>query len=79
MSKPEVAIPSFVPDHFTTDDTALEKELRSVDARTIVGRWSADLGPLYARFLSASPGLFHRETERGKRRYILKYILSSGT
>ena len=77
-SKPEVAIPSLVLDHFTTTDAApLERELRRVDARTIVGRWAADIGPLYARFISASPGLFHRETERGKRRHILRYILSS--
>ena len=76
--KPEVLVPSFVTDHFNMDAaTSLEKELRSVDARTIVGRWSADIGPLYARFLSASPGLFHRETERGKKRYILKYVLTA--
>ena len=76
--KPEVLVPSFVTDHFTMDTSApLEKELRRVDARTIVGRWSADIGPLYARFLAASPGLFHRETERGKKRYILKYVLTA--
>jgi hypothetical protein len=75
--KPEVLVPSFVTDHFTMDTAApLEKELRRVDARTIVGRWSADIGPLYARFLATSPGLFHRETERGKKRYILKYVLT---
>ena len=78
-SKPEITIPSLVLDHFTASDAAgLERELRRVDAQTIVGRWAADIGPLYARFISASPGLFHRETERGKRRHILKYILSSG-
>jgi hypothetical protein len=77
-SKPEVAIPSLVLDHFTASDASgLERELRRVDAQTIVGRWAADIGPLYARFVSASPGLFHRETERGKRRHILKYVLSS--
>ena len=76
---PEVAIPSLVLDHFTAGDAApVERELRRVDSQTIVGRWSADIGPLYARFISASPGLFHRETERGKRRYILRYVLSSG-
>jgi len=78
-SKPEVAIPSLVLDHFTAGDVSgLEPELRRVDARTIVGRWAADIKPLYARFISASPGLFHRETERGKRRYILRYVLTSG-
>ena len=78
VPKPEVLVPSFVTDHFTMDDASrLEKELRSVDGRTIVGRWSTDIGPLYARFLSVSPGLFHRETERGKKRYILKYVLTA--
>jgi len=79
-SMPEVAIPSLVLDHFTTSDaTGLEREQRRIDAWTIVGRWSADIGPLYARVISASPGLFHRETERGKRRHILRYTLSSGS
>jgi len=74
---PEVVVPSFVLEHFTTSDgAALERELRKVDAQTIVGRWTADINPLYARFLSASPGLFHRETERGKRRHILRYTLT---
>jgi len=78
VSKPDVLVPSFVIDHFTADDAAkIEKELRQVDDRTIVGRWAADVGPLYARFLSASPGLFHRENERGKKRYILRYVLTS--
>jgi hypothetical protein len=64
-------------DHFAANDAAtLERELRRVDAQTMVGRWSADIAPLYARFLPASPGLFHRETERGKRRHILKYTLT---
>jgi hypothetical protein len=77
VSKPEVAIPSLVLEHFTTDDAAqIERELRTVDAKTIVGRWAADIGPLYARFISASPGLFRRETDRGKHRYILRYVLS---
>lgn len=77
VSKPEVAIPSIVLDHFTTNNAApIEKELRTVDANTIVGRWAADIGPLYARFISASPGLFRRETDRGKQRYILRYVLS---
>jgi len=77
VSKPEVAILSLVLDHFTTDDAlTIERELRRVDAQTLVGRWAADMGPLYARFISASPGLFRRETDRGKRRYILRYVLS---
>lgn len=79
VSNPEVLVPSFVLDHFSVSDAAsLEKELRRVDGRTIVGRWSADVGPLYAKFLTAAPGLFHREMERGKRRHILRYTLSGG-
>ena len=78
VSKPEIPIPSLVLDHFTaTDTTAIERELRRVDAQTIVGRWAADIGPLYARFISASPGVFQRETERGKKRYVLRYTLTS--
>ena len=77
VDKPEVAIPSLVLEHFSTDGaSALERELRTVDAQTIVGRWAADIGPLYARFISASPGLFRREADRGKQRYILRYVLS---
>ena len=78
VSRPEVLLPSFVLDHFSASDAAaLEKELRRVDATTIVGRWSPDVGPLYAKFLTAAPGLFHREMERGTRRHILRYTLSS--
>lgn len=77
VSKPEVAIPSLVLEHLTTDDaSSLERELRTVDAQTIVGRWVTDIGPLYAKFISASPGLFRREVDRGKKRYILRYVLS---
>ena len=79
VSKPELLVPSFVFDHFAASDaSALERELRRIDGQTIVGRWAADIAPLYARFLSTSPGLFHRETERGKRRHILTYTLTSG-
>ena len=78
VSKPEIPIPSLVLDHFTISDAAvLDRELRRVDAQTIAGRWAADINPLFARFISASPGLFQRETERGKKRYILRYTLSS--
>lgn len=77
VSEHEVAIPSLVLDHFSSEDSSsLERELRQVDGQTIVGRWAADIGPLYARFISASPGLFHREADRGKQRYILRYVLS---
>jgi hypothetical protein len=80
VSKPEVAIPSIVLDHFSTDDTAaIAREMRTVDAETIVGHWAADINPLYAQFISASPGLFRRESVRGKRRYILRFVLSRKT
>lgn len=80
VSKPEVAIPSIVLDHFSDDDAAaIEREMRTVDAETIVGRWAADINPLYARFISASPGLFRRESVRGKRRYLLRFVLSRET
>ena len=76
VHKSDVLIPSFVVDHFNSDAAPLEKELRSVDAQMMIGRWTADIGPLYARFLK-SPGLFHRETERGKKRFILRYVLTA--
>ena len=77
VSKHEVAIPSLVIDHFSTDDSSsLEREMRMVDDQTIVARWAADIGPLYAKFILASPGLFRREADRGKQRYILRYVLS---
>jgi len=78
-AEPAVLVPSFVVDHFATDRVAsLERELRMLDARTMVGTWRSELSPLYARFMSAAPGLFHRDRERGNRRYTLRYMLTAG-
>ena len=78
VATPAVLVPSFVVDHFTADRLApLERELRRLDAGTMVGTWHAELSPLYARFVSASPGLFHRDRERGSRRYTLRYLLTA--
>ena len=77
ISHPAVLVPSFVVEHFNAADASkLERELRSVDAKTIVGTWTADISPLYARFVSAFPGLFHREGEKGSRRYTMRYLLT---
>lgn len=77
VEKPEVLVPSFVVDHFTADDsTKLERELRSVDAGTIVGTWNADISGPYARFVAAFPGLFHRDSAKGSRRYTMRYMLT---
>ena len=77
ISHPAVLVPSFVVEHFNTGDAAkVERELRAVDATTTVGTWTAEISPLYARFVSAFPGLFHREGEKGSRRYTMRYLLS---
>lgn len=77
VSHPEVLVPSFVVEHFNAGDASkIERELRAVDATTIVGTWTAEIGPLYARFVSAFPGLFHREGEKGSRRYTMRYMLT---
>lgn len=77
ISHPAVLVPSFVVDHFNTGDAAkVERELRAVDATTIVGTWTAEISPLYARFVSAFPGLFHRDGEKGSRRYTMRYVLT---
>ena len=77
ISHPAVLVPSFVVEHFNADDASkIERELRSVDATTIVGTWAADISPLYARFVSAFPGLFHRDGDKQSRRYIMRYVLS---
>ena len=77
VSTPAVLVPSFVVEHFNAEDTTkLERELRSVDAKAIVGTWTAEISPLYARFVSAFPGLFHRDGEKGSRRYTMRYLLT---
>ena len=77
ISDPAVLVPSFVVEHFNAGDASkLERELRTVDAKTIVGTWTADISPLYARFVSAFPGLFHRDGEKGSRRYTMRYLLT---
>ena len=74
---PDVLVPSFLIEHFTTNSAArLQRELRVVDDQTLVGTWHTDVSPLYARFVSASPGLFHRDPDKGSRRYTLRYVLT---
>lgn len=77
VDHPAVLVPSFVVDHFTVGDASkIERELRAVDAKTIVGTWTAEISPLYARFVSAFPGLFHRDGEKASRRYTMRYLLT---
>jgi hypothetical protein len=77
VDDPAVLVPSFVIEHFTgADSTKLERELRRVDDRFIVGTWNPEISGLYARFVSAVPGLFHRDGERGSRKYTLRYTLT---
>jgi hypothetical protein len=77
VGDPAVLVPSFVAEHFNAADaTKVERELRTVDDTTIVGTWTADIGPLYARFVSAHPGLFHQDGPKGDRRYTMRYVLT---
>lgn len=77
VGKPDVLVPSFVVEHFNAADASkVERELRTVDAATLVGTWTADIRPLYARFVSAFPGLFHQDGPRGDRRYTMRYVLT---
>ena len=75
--QPDVLVPSFLAEHFTAArPQQLLREWKMVDPTTIVGTWQTEISPLYARFVSASPGLFHREGEKGDRRYTLRYMLT---
>jgi hypothetical protein len=77
VGDPAVLVPSFVAEHFNAADaTKVERELRTVDDTTIVGTWTADISPLYARFVSAHPGLFHQDGPKGDRRYTMRYVLT---
>ena len=76
-SAPAVIVPSFVIEHFTTDDAStIVSEIRSIDPKTMVGTWTAGIGALYARFFSTFPGLFHRDGEKGSDRYTMRYVLT---
>ena len=77
VDEPEVLVPAFVIDHFTADDSApLERELRRIDDVTMVGTWNPKIGPLYARFVSATPGLFRRDADKASGRYTMRYVLT---
>lgn len=77
VAAPAVLVPSFVVEHFNADDASkLERELRRVDDSTIVGTWTVEISPLYARFVSAFPGLFHREGDKRSKRYTMRYVLT---
>ena len=72
----DVLVPSFVEEHVTGAGAALLRELRVVDATTMVGTWHTEIGALYARFVSASPGLFHKDAEKGRGHYTMRYVLT---
>jgi hypothetical protein len=77
VAEPVVLVPSFLVEHFTANDTSkLERELRSLDDRMMVGTWNTEIKGLYARFVSATPGLFHRDAEKGSGRYTMRYMLT---
>ena len=77
VEHPAVLVPSFVSEHLSTNDTAkLERELRMIDEQTLIGTWNTEISPLYARFVSATPGLFHRDEDKASRRYTMRYMLT---
>ncbi len=77
VDRPEVMVPAFVVEHFTTDDSAkLERELRRIDDRTMVGTWNPEIGSLYAKFVAATPGLFRRDEDKASKRYTMRYMLT---
>ena len=76
VATPDVLVPSFVVDHFTAAAGPVLRELRIVDASTIVGTWHTEISSLYAKFVAASPGLLHRDRERGSRSYTMRYLLT---
>ncbi len=78
ISRPGLILPTFVSDHFQTEQLpALQQELRAVDSQYLVGKWTTSLRGLYAKFmLAGSSGLFHREPGRGRARFALSYLLT---
>jgi hypothetical protein len=77
VDHPEVMVPAFVIEHFSTDDTTkLERELRQIDAKTIVGTWTPEITGLYAKFVTAIPGLFRRDEDKASKRYVMRYMLT---
>src|SRR5688572_27369369 len=77
VEHPEVPVPSFVVEHFSTDDSArLERELRSIDDQTILGTWHPEISALYARLVAATPGLFRRDPDKSSGRYTMRYMLT---
>jgi hypothetical protein len=77
VDHPDVLVPSFVVDHFTTSKAAtLERELRRIDDRTLVGTWNTEIRPLYARFVAATPGLFRRDSDKSRHAYTMRYLVT---
>jgi hypothetical protein len=76
-AKPAVLVPSFVVEHYTAADASkVIREMRRVDDQTIVGTWSAVIPDLYRRFIASTPGLFHRDRNKGAGAYTLPYMLT---
>jgi hypothetical protein len=77
VDHPEVMVPAFVIEHFSADDsTKLERELRQIDDQTMVGTWHPEISGLYAKFVSATPGLFRRDADKASNRYTMRYMLT---
>src|SRR5688572_6212567 len=77
VDHPEVFVPGFVADHFSTDDSAqLERELRRINDQTMVGTWNLEISTLYAKFATTTPGLFRRDAEKSSAHYTMRYMLT---
>lgn len=72
-------VPPFVLEHFAAADASVfTHELRTIDDRLVLGKWTRSLKGAYAQLLlSGSRGLFHAEREKGQsRRFTMYYLLS---
>jgi hypothetical protein len=72
-------VPQFVLDHFTSVDVmVLESELRRIDDRLVLGRWTTPLSGVYAKLLlSGQRGIFHRDQGKaGGRLFTMYYLLT---
>jgi hypothetical protein len=72
-------VPTFVYDHFRSQDvTGFESELKTIDDRMIIGKWTTEIRGPYAKLLRVgTQGLFYPEQEKASnRRFTLYYMLT---
>jgi hypothetical protein len=42
----------------------------------MVGTWNLEISSLYAKFVTAAPGLFRRDPEKSRAHYTMRYLLT---